>query len=166
MPDVGSRDGWKAKGGDEEEVRADMRARFGDSVLPAVNKFIEEAQYWYMWPVYTLPPFGRWATERVMLLGDAAHGMPPQGESTGIVLEDGVLLARCILRKQEMGGIIKEAFNAYEALRRERINAAYRESQAVVSSVQDVGWVGHTIKMLIIPIYLCWSWAKAREAFR
>ena len=161
-PDIGSRDGWRAKGGDQELVRADMRERFGNSVHPTIDAFLEEAQDWYMWPIYSLPPFGKWATDRVMLLGDAAHAMPPQGESTGIILEDCVLLARCLLRHQELGSRIKDAFDAYEALRRTRINAAYKESQGVVNSVRDAGRIGHVIKTLVIPIYL-WLSRVTRE---
>ena len=86
VSDVGSRDGWKAKGSDAAAVRADMLSRFGDSVLPTAKVFIQDAEDWYMWPVYMLPPGGQWATARTMLLGDAAHAMPPQGEATGSYL--------------------------------------------------------------------------------
>ena len=61
-----------------------------------------------------------------------------------------------------MGGSIKDAFNAYEKLRRGRINAAYEENRGVVRSVKDVGWLGFTIKRLAIPIFLRWS-SKSRE---
>ena len=33
---------------------------------------IEKAQDFYLWPVFTLSKEGKWATDRVMLLGDAA----------------------------------------------------------------------------------------------
>jgi len=165
VPDVGSRDGWKARGGDKESVRKDITERFREAVLPAVHTFIHDAKDWFIWPIYSLPPFGKWATDKTILLGDAAHAMPPQGESTGIVLEDGILLARCLLRKQVMQGSIKEAFDAYEKLRRARINSAYEESQAVVNSVKDVGAFGHTLKTFIIPIYLRYSQAQREKHF-
>ena len=65
-----------------------------------------------------------------------------------------MLLARCLLRKQEVGGGIKEAFNDFERLRRKRIEDAYKESQEVVSSVRHARYVGHALKMGIIPIFL------------
>ncbi|KAL9111219.1 MAG: hypothetical protein Q9227_004296 [Pyrenula ochraceoflavens] len=160
VKDVGSRDGWKTIGSDSDAVRADIRERFQHAVHPAVNTFINDAEDWFMWPIYMLPAGGRWATDRTILIGDAAHGMPPQGEATGIVLEDGILLARCLSQKQ---GSIKDAFNAYERLRRDRINQAFKESQSVISSVKDIGHVGHTLKTYIIPIFL-WYSRKGREA--
>lgn len=82
--------------------------------------------------------------------------MPPQGESTGIVFEDAVLFARCLTRWVEKGkpGSMKEAFDAYENLRRARIDVAFEESKSVVKTVSDAGWLGHTIKTFVVPWYL------------
>ena len=157
MPDVGSRDMWKTRGSDQASVRDNIQSRFGDAALPAVKTFIDGARDWFMWPIYALPAGGQWATDRVMLLGDAAHAMPPQGESTGIVLEDSVLFARCLARNLVMHGSVKEAFDAYERLRRGRINTAFKESQNVVKSVKDAGWLGDELRALIVPWYLRWS---------
>jgi 2-polyprenyl-6-methoxyphenol hydroxylase-like FAD-dependent oxidoreductase len=98
-----------------------------------------------------------------MLIGDSAHAIPPQGESTGIVFEDGVLFSRCLARWMEKSGNggdgtpVKEAFDAYEKLRRARIDVAFDESQSVVKTVQEVGWFGHRLKMNIVPWYLWWT---------
>jgi len=108
--------------------------------------------------VFTLTKGGTWATERTMLLGDAAHAMPPQGEATGIVFEDTVLFARCLMRWVALGRpeTMKVAFDAYEKLRRQRIDIAFEESKSVVRTVSDAGWLGHTIKTYVIPWYLWW----------
>jgi salicylate hydroxylase len=81
--------------------------------------------------------------------------MPPQGESTGIVFEDTVLFARCLTRWIEKGkpGSMKEAFDAYEALRRPRIDSAFEESK------------NHTIKTYIIPWYLWFSRTSREKHF-
>lgn len=49
---------------------------------------------------------------------------------------------------------MKEPFEAYEKLRRSRIEVAFEESKNVVSTVSDAGWVGHTIKTYVIPWFL------------
>ncbi|ETN43899.1 uncharacterized protein HMPREF1541_11030 [Cyphellophora europaea CBS 101466] len=192
-PDVGSREGWRARSIDRDAVRRDVMGRFGSEagcVLPSVRTFIEKAADWFLWPVYMVPEggTGKWATGRTMLLGDAAHAMPPQGESTGIVLEDTVLLARCLLANQllhdsgssdsgssDSGGstgkddsvtVIKEAFDAYENLRRGRITAACKESMAVVHSVAATGKWGFWLKTSIaIPIFLRLGQAKRIRHF-
>ncbi|PSN65367.1 FAD/NAD(P)-binding domain-containing protein [Corynespora cassiicola Philippines] len=161
VPEIESRDGWKAAGKDADKTRKDMLERYDDAALPIIKHLIEDAEDLFLWPVFTLSKGGKWATDRVMLIGDSAHAMPPQGESTGIVFEDGVLFARCLARWMEKGGSekapVKEAFDAYEALRRERIDIAFDESQSVVRTVNDAGWLGHKIKTNVIPWYLWWT---------
>ncbi|KAF2171568.1 hypothetical protein M409DRAFT_63793 [Zasmidium cellare ATCC 36951] len=170
VEDVGSRDGWKAVGADAEKTRGMLMERFGDAKIPCIKQLIEQAQDFFLWPVYTLSKHGKWSTDRVMLLGDAAHAMPPQGESTGIVFEDTVLFSRCLtrwlqLRKSDPLRPMKEAFNAYENLRRKRIEEAFEESGAVVKTVSDAGWLGHFIKTCIVPWYLWFSRAGREKHF-
>ena len=164
MSAIGSRDGWRAAGVDAQRIRSDILRRFGNAAIPSVLPLLEAAEDWYLWPVFTLSGGGKWSTDRVMLIGDAAHAMPPQGELTGIVFEDTVLFARCLSKWQETGeGRIKDAFDHYEKLRRPRIDAALAESHNVVDVVRNVGWLRHKIKTLVVPWYLWWSRAK-REA--
>ncbi|KAI1845042.1 hypothetical protein JX266_008835 [Neoarthrinium moseri] len=165
VTDIGSRDGWKQVGGDAEKTRAELLSRFGDSSIPCIKPLIEQAQDFYLWPVFTLSKDGNWSTRRCMLLGDAAHAMPPQGESTGIVFEDTVILSRCLTRwieKGKPGGDPKEAFEAYEKLRKPRIADAFEESQNVIRTVSDAGWFGHKIKTYVVPWYL-WFTKGYRE---
>ncbi|KAM0699032.1 hypothetical protein Q7P36_001078 [Cladosporium allicinum] len=167
LPELESRDGWKAAGADAKKIRADIMDRFGDAKISSIKPLIEKTEDFYLWPVFTLSKHGKWSTDRVMLLGDAAHAMPPQGESTGIVFEDTVLFARCLTRWIEKGkpGSMKEAFDAYEALRRPRIDSAFEESKNVVSTVSDAGYIGHTIKTYIIPWYLWFSRTSREKHF-
>ncbi|KAK8043372.1 FAD/NAD(P)-binding domain-containing protein [Apiospora rasikravindrae] len=165
VPDIGSRDGWKQVGADAEKTRADILWRFGDAKIPCVRPLIEMTEDLYMWPVFTLSKDGKWSTNRCMLLGDAAHAMPPQGESTGIVFEDTVIFSRFLARWMEKGmpgGHPREAFEAYERLRKPRIAAAFEESRAVISSVSDAGWLGHALKTWVVPWYL-WYTRKSRD---
>jgi salicylate hydroxylase len=161
VPEIASRDGWKAAGKDADKTRKDMLERYSGAANPLIEQVIQDAEDLYLWPVFTLSKGGKWATDRVMLLGDSAHAMPPQGESTGIVFEDGVLFARCLAKwmesKRHEGVPIKEAFDAYEKLRRARIDTAFEESQSVVKTVQDTPWWGHLIKMNVVPWYLWWT---------
>jgi salicylate hydroxylase len=161
VPEIASRDGWKAAGKDADRTRKEMRERYTGAANPLIEHVIDDAEDLFLWPVFTLSKGGKWATERVMLIGDSAHAMPPQGESTGIVFEDGVLFARCLAKwmeaRRQEGVPVKEAFDAYEKLRRARIDTAFDESQSVVKTVQDTPWWGHMLKMNIVPWYLWWT---------
>ncbi|KAL6708679.1 hypothetical protein ACN47E_002375 [Coniothyrium glycines] len=169
VPEIADRNGWRAAGEDAERTRSEMLERYAGAANPLIEQFIQDAQDLYLWPVFTLSKGGRWATDRVMLIGDSAHAMPPQGESTGIVFEDGVLFSRCLARWMETGrsegAPVKEAFDAYERLRRARIDTAFEESQSVVATVQDAPWLKHKIKMSIVPWYLWWTRAYREKHF-
>lgn len=169
VPEIASRDGWKAAGADADKTRKEMLERYSGAANPLIEHVIEDAEDLYLWPVFTLSKEGKWATDRVMLIGDSAHAMPPQGESTGIVFEDGVLFARCLAKwteKRRAEAVpVKEAFDAYEKLRRVRIDIAFDESQIVVKSAQDTPWLGHKIKLNIMPWYLWWTRAHREKRF-
>ncbi|KAJ4370595.1 hypothetical protein N0V83_005116 [Neocucurbitaria cava] len=167
VPEIASRDGWKAAGADADKTRKEMLDRYAGAANPLISHLIEDAGDLFLWPVFTLSKGGKWATDRVILIGDSAHAMPPQGESTGIVFEDGVLFARCLARWMENddGAPVKEAFDAYEKLRRGRIDTAFDESQSVVKTVQDTPWLGHKIKMNVVPWYLWWTRAYREKHF-
>ena len=76
VADVGSRDGWKTAGADAEKIRAQLLERFGDAKIPSIVPLIEKAKDFFLWPVFTLSKEGKWSTDRVMLLGDAAVSAP------------------------------------------------------------------------------------------
>jgi salicylate hydroxylase len=169
VPEIADRNGWKAAGADAQKTRDEMLQRYSGAANPQIAHWIEDAEGLYLWPVFTLSKGGKWATDRVMLIGDSAHAMPPQGESTGIVFEDGVLFARCLAKwmetRREEGVPVKEAFDAYESLRRARIDTAFDESQSVVKTVQDTPWLGHKIKMNVVPWYLWWTRSYREKHF-
>lgn len=70
-----SKEGWRAMGKDQEAVKQDILKRFSVSALPQMKDLLNGANEWFLYPVYILPPDGKWSTSRVMLLGDAAHAV-------------------------------------------------------------------------------------------
>jgi 2-polyprenyl-6-methoxyphenol hydroxylase-like FAD-dependent oxidoreductase len=75
MEEQGSREGWKSIGKDQERVRLEGVRRSQDSRIPKIGQIIEKVKDWTLYPIYVLPPNGRWHTDRVLLLGDAAHAV-------------------------------------------------------------------------------------------
>jgi 2-polyprenyl-6-methoxyphenol hydroxylase-like FAD-dependent oxidoreductase len=75
-----------------------------------------------IWPYYVVPKLEKWSSERVIILGDAAHAIPPtagQGASQGF--EDAFTLAGVLaLGTTEMG--LEEAVEKWREMRQERID--------------------------------------------
>ena len=56
-------------------LRAAMRDRFAKSALPCIREMVNSKTDWMLYPVFQVPPGGRWSLNRVLLLGDAAHAV-------------------------------------------------------------------------------------------
>jgi 2-polyprenyl-6-methoxyphenol hydroxylase-like FAD-dependent oxidoreductase len=72
-----------------------------------------------------VPPMDTWSDGRVMILGDAAHGMlPHRAIGGGIAIEDGYVLAECLAREPT----VEAAFEEFESLRINRANEFVQRS--------------------------------------
>ncbi len=77
---------------------------------------------------YLVHPPSRFVKDRVVLLGDAAHAMPPNlGQGGGMAIEDAVVLAG------ELAGTadVDAALASYDARRRPRTVAITREAARI-----------------------------------
>ncbi|KAK4041405.1 hypothetical protein C8A01DRAFT_45464 [Parachaetomium inaequale] len=154
------RDGKRATGEDKEALQRDFLRRFRGGKLAGLEDAVRRCEEWVSFPVYMLPPGGVWSKGRALLLGDAAHAMPPQGESTGIAIEDGMLLARVFSRRDTRS--ISQMLADYEALRRPVIKKAYDEATFRWEKVGERSWFGMVLMEWLTVTYI-WSmnyWSK------
>ena len=49
--EVGSREGWKARGAGQDEVSNDIKERFRGTTVPALGALVEDSKDWYLYPV-------------------------------------------------------------------------------------------------------------------
>ena len=96
----------------------DLRRSFAGA-CDDVTGLIEEAEEALITPIYFRDPLESWGTDRVVLVGDAAHPSPPSaGMGAAMALEDAVVLARCLERRRSEG--VAGALTEYAALRMAR----------------------------------------------
>ena len=80
----------------------------------------------YKWGIFTRQPIGKWSSERVTLLGDAAHPLEPfMGQGASMAIEDGVVLGRIV----EDSSSFSEIIERYEAARIERSHFVTKHSK-------------------------------------
>jgi 2-polyprenyl-6-methoxyphenol hydroxylase-like FAD-dependent oxidoreductase len=70
-----SKEGWRARGLDHEKTVDEIRRRFADAAFPCLPELLERVKEYIYYPVYKLSPGGTWSRGKVVLLGDAAHGV-------------------------------------------------------------------------------------------
>ncbi|KAK8008186.1 hypothetical protein PG991_010737 [Apiospora marii] len=157
VPDIGAgRDGWRQVGADAEGTRADILRRFGDAKIACVRPLIEMAEDFYIRPLVDQPLHAPRRRRARHAAAGREHGHRLRGHGHLLAVPDAVD------GKGMPGGHPKEAFEAYERLRKPRIAAAFDESRAVVGSVAESGWLGHRLRTWVIPWYL-WYTRRSRD---
>lgn len=118
-----SREGWNAlHTGTDEVVRLfqkDMHA-WPDIVQSALENINEDTLF--TWPYYAVPRLEQWASDgkNVVLVGDAAHGVPPStGQGANQAIE-GVYVLALLLGKLGEKLDLAEALEFWQAFRQER----------------------------------------------
>jgi 2-polyprenyl-6-methoxyphenol hydroxylase-like FAD-dependent oxidoreductase len=109
------------KQGGMEFLQAD-NAHFPDFVLNAVSK-IDPAKV-NKWPFFIVPKLDKWAsdTRRVLIVGDAAHAIPPSaGQGINQAFEDVYVLA-LLLGKAEKITSMQDALSFWQTYRQERVD--------------------------------------------
>src|SRR4051812_25491754 len=94
---------------------------------PAVTEMIRAAESPIRWGLFTVRPLLRWYRGRVVILGDAAHGMlPHQGQGANTSIEDAFALARFLAETEQDD--LDTTFSRYQSMRRGRTRAIQRSS--------------------------------------
>jgi salicylate hydroxylase len=117
---------WIAEGS-VAEVGADVPVASFRGWHPAINEMIAAAASPIRWSLSVVRPLLRWHRGRVVLLGDAAHGMlPHHGQGANTSIEDAFVLAA--LLAESTVGAYEPALAHFQALRRARTRKIQRSS--------------------------------------
>jgi salicylate hydroxylase len=75
---------------------------------PAVTEMVGATDVGARWALHDLAPLERWHTDRVVLMGDAAHAMVPhQGQGANQTIEDAIALADCLADAHDFGSALR-----------------------------------------------------------
>ena len=105
---------------DPDIIREQELSKFSTFYYP-IPSIISQTTEFFQWPVYELPSLKTWIQDsdkggKIILIGDAAHALPPdKGQGVSQAIEDVFTLARVL----ESG----KSLQRYEELRRPRVEA-------------------------------------------
>ncbi|RAR04542.1 hypothetical protein DDE82_004499 [Stemphylium lycopersici] len=125
-----NREGWEAFGKKavddfKDDVLGLIKEAQGDWSLQ-LREVINKTEAVKFYPIYRMPSDVAWSTKRCLILGDAAHAMPPHaGQGTSMALEDVFVLSRTL---EDGDHPLDAVFRQYEAVRRPRVEAIARAS--------------------------------------
>ena len=89
--------------------------------------------------------------------------MPPQGESTGVAIEDGVLLAHVFSRRDTRS--VAQMLTDYETLRRADINKLYKDTVWNWNHAGSKGWLELVVTEWITPTVLSMMNRRSQDQF-
>lgn len=134
----------------DREWRALLARELGKDRGPALRIVEQTPTPVFAWPTYDLPPIPHWYRDRIIVIGDAAHATSPaSGQGASMAIEDAVELARCLRDLRTP----REAFPAYERLRRARVERVVALGNRWSSS-KSVGPIRSMIRDLILPFMI------------
>ncbi|MEZ5880093.1 MAG: FAD-dependent monooxygenase [Nitratireductor sp.] len=112
------------------------------------RQLFELAREWPVWPLLEMPPKDTWHHGRMVMIGDAAHGMLPfaaQGAAMGI--EDAEVLAAMV----ERHGASEKALDAWENLRRKRVLEVAALARRN-GRIYHMRWPGSMVRDLVLSL--------------
>lgn len=121
------RQAWTEEGWSIRSTREELLEEFTGwtSWVRRLMELVTPSQL-FKWGLFDREPLPGWTKGRITLLGDAAHPVLPfLGHGAVLAIEDGVVLARAFSASTS----IEEAYERYEAARRERAAFVVLESR-------------------------------------
>ena len=102
-----------------------------DDAGPAVEIIQATPEVMATSPVHAIPHLPTWHTERMIVIGDAAHAASPtSGQGASLSIEDAVVLAKSL---RDMPGPLA-AFASFEQERRPRVERIIRAAARINNS--------------------------------
>lgn len=141
---------------DVHDVVSQLRDRHSQWKDPVVRRILKSLTVQNMYPTWTSPQLPTWERHGVVLLGDAAHALPPtSGQGTSQAFEDCeafvLLLAHHLRKRNEdhedhdsteqaaLKQAISRAGKQYVALRQPRVNEILKAAQKMQNSKRNMG---------------------------
>ena len=170
-PSGDARDGWEVHRKQEVEgfkstlleLLHDAGGQWGNTMRTLVSKTDVVKFY----PVYKLPLGGEWHRGRVLLLGDAAHAMPPHaGQGVSMALEDAFLLSRLLEHYNaniDISRSLQDVYKRFDKIRRPRVDEISTRAAGNAEMRKKTGPWGLWLKEQGISLYLHGSWALGMD---
>ncbi|KAL3477048.1 hypothetical protein BJX99DRAFT_227000 [Aspergillus californicus] len=139
-------------------LQKEIYSRFSNAGHPWIRDVANLKTNWMLYPVYKVRPGGRWWKGRVILLGDAAHAMPPRDESAAYALDDAIMFVRLLSHNRDDS--LSSVFTQYESVRRAPVEEAYHAAGRMWETHRDMGFLEGRLKEWTMP----WVLRKSRAA--
>lgn len=110
---------------DHSVLLRDMQERHSDWADPLISQCLHQASPDNVYPVFVMPELPHWGRDGCVLIGDAAHALPPRtGQGASQAFEDGQTLALLLARniaKHSVSESVSRSIAGFYDVRHERV---------------------------------------------
>lgn len=138
---------------DKADVTRQLQKRHAEWKDPAIQKILASLEVERMYPTWTSPSIPTWERDGVILVGDAAHALPPSsGQGSSQALEDvealTLILAHHLRNEPKTGDstssgayktIFKVAAGQYMAIRQPHVSKILQAAQENQNKKREMG---------------------------
>lgn len=130
-----------------EQWRRRFAEMYAEDAGPALELIAATPDFAPMTPIHTIPHLDRWHTDRMIVVGDAAHApSPTSGQGASLSIEDAVMLATSLRDARSTAA----AFANFETVRRPRVEKIIRAA-ARINNNKAPGAAGRFVRDLMLP---------------
>lgn len=123
---------------------------FADDAGPAVRLIEATTHELAASPVHTMPRLPSWHSERMIVIGDAAHApSPTSGQGASLAVEDAVQVAKCLRDLPEPG----QAFTTFEQVRRPRAQKVIKQAARINNNKAATG-AARVFRDVMMPVMM------------
>ncbi|WFD44096.1 hypothetical protein MPSI1_002761 [Malassezia psittaci] len=142
------------------ELARKAKAEYDDILVQPVRSLLDSAddKSAKIWPVYSIGDIRTWHTDRICLIGDAAHAMPPNGLGSSLAFEDAAILTRFLIETDDSSSSLRGIFQNFERLRRARITQVREGAKVGTAFSTRTGALGWWLKRWGFRLYF---WFKS-----
>ncbi|KEF52795.1 uncharacterized protein A1O9_11212 [Exophiala aquamarina CBS 119918] len=122
-----SREEWNRLQADKDTLHDYLRSHHEHEQWPEIVHLASEhvdKETLSLWPYYRVPKLKSWTSSsgRVVVIGDAAHAMPPTGgQGAAMAFEDGITLADTLTRVNGKDSDLQRLLKSWQTVRQKRI---------------------------------------------
>ena len=142
-----SREGWSELGQDRLQLRNIMKSKCYESEIAVAIIEAAADDTFFIWPFYTVPRLHKWCSEagRVLIVGDAAHGIPPTGgQGANQALEDAYSLCILLTAVRDHRVNWEPSVRWWHSMRQERVDKVI-EVATEIRRRRQPGWNGQNV---------------------
>lgn len=116
-----------------------------------ISRIIAGSSELFAYPIYDMPALEKWHTEKVCLIGDAAHAISPHtGQGASLALEDSAVLAKCLAKYANPA----EAFARFQQLRADRVARVIAQARKVGKAKSKPNPIGSFFRDMMLKFFI------------